>query len=84
MRPLLQAYPPWAMIQCSSISFCIRILQNLRTLCTVADFFSGIACCYIEISAIPYRQMAGTKHVRFHEVVPADFNSSGENRASLS
>jgi hypothetical protein len=59
-------------------SFCIRFLQNLKTLCTVADFIGGILWCYSEISAIPYRQLSGTKHVRFHEGVPADFNNSGE------
>jgi len=66
------------------IMFCIRFLQNLKALCTVADFSGGIIWCYSEISAIPYGQLAGTKHVRFHEGVPADFSNSGENRASLS
>ena len=64
-------------------SFCIRFLQNLKTLCTVADFIGGIVSCYSEISAIPYRQLVGTKDVRFHERVPSDFNNSGENRASI-
>jgi len=59
-------------------SFCIRFLQNLKTLCTVACFSGGIVWCYSEVSAIQYRQLAGTKHVRFHEGVPADFNNSGE------
>jgi len=60
-------------------SFCIRFLQNLITLCTVADYSGGIVWCYSEISAIPYRQLAGMKHVHFHEGVPADLNYSGEN-----
>ena len=59
-------------------SFCICFLQNLKTLCTVADFSDGIVWCYSEISAIPYGQLAGTKHVRFQEGVPAVFNNSGE------
>jgi len=59
-------------------SFCIRFLQNLKTLCTVADFSGGIVWCYSEISGFPYRQLASTKHVRFHEGVPADFNNIGE------
>ena len=29
-------------------------------------------------SAIPYRQLAGKEHVRFHEGVPTDFNNCGE------
>ena len=45
----------------------------------MADFSDGIVWCYSEISAIPYRQLAGTKHVRFHEGVPTNFNNSGEN-----
>jgi hypothetical protein len=60
-------------------SFCIRFLQTLKTLCNVADFSGGILWCYSEISAIPYRQLAGTKHVRFHEGVPGNFNNSGKN-----
>ena len=56
-------------------SFCIRFLQNLKPLRTMADYSGGIVWCYSEISAIPYRQLAGTKHVRFHEGVPADFNN---------
>jgi hypothetical protein len=59
-------------------SFCIHVLQNHKTLCTVADFSGGIVWCYSEISAIPYPQLAGTIHVRFHEGVPADFNNTGE------
>jgi hypothetical protein len=55
-----------------------------ENLCTVPDFSGGIISCYSEISAIPYQQLAGKKHVRFHEEVPADFNNSGENRPSLS
>jgi len=58
-------------------SFCIRFLQNLKTLCTVADFSGEIVWCYSELSAIPYQQLAGKKHVRFHGV-PSDFNKSGE------
>ena len=37
------------------------------------DFSGGIVRSYSEISAVPYQQFAG--HVRFHEGVPADFNS---------
>ena len=54
------------------------LLANLKTLCTVADFSGGIVWCYSEISANTYRQLAGTKRVRFHEGVPADFNNSGD------
>jgi len=59
-------------------SFCIRFLQNLKTIFTVADFSGGIVCCYSEISSFPYRNFARTKHFHFQEGVPADFNNSGE------
>jgi hypothetical protein len=48
-------------------SFCIRFLQNLQTLCTLPEFSGGFVW-----------QLAGNKHVRFHEVVPADLKNSGE------
>ena len=65
-------------------SFFIRFLQNLKTLCTVTDFSGGIIWYYSEISAIPYRQLAGTKHIHFHEGVRANFKISGEIFALLS
>jgi len=45
---------------------------------TVPEFSVGIVWCYSEISADPYQHLAGNKHVRFQEGVPADFNDSGE------
>ena len=42
------------------------------------DFNGGIVLCYSEISAIPYQQLVGKKHVRFHERVPAVLNNSGK------
>ena len=59
-------------------SFCIRFLENLKTLCTMGNFSGGIVWCYSELSATPYQQLAGKKYVRFHEGVPADFNNIGE------
>jgi len=38
----------------------------------------GIVLCYSGIIAVPYQQLAGKKHVRFHEGVPAHFNKSEE------
>ena len=57
-------------------SFCIRFLQNLKELCTVADFSGGIVYCYSEISAVPYRQLPGKEHVLFTEC--RQTNNSGE------
>ena len=65
-------------------SFSIRFLQTLKALCTMPDFSVEIVLCYSEKSAILYQELAGKKHDRFHEGVPAAFNNNGENRASLS
>jgi len=62
----------------SGKTFCIRFLQNLKTLCTMTDISGGIVWCYSEINKIQYRQLAGTKHVRFQEGVPPDFNNIGK------
>ena len=59
-------------------TFSIRFLQNLIVLCTKPDFSGGIILCYSEISAIPYRQLAGREHVRFFEGVSTGFNNGGE------
>jgi len=60
-------------IGCGKTSFCIRFLQNLKTL----PWPISVSGSPVEISAIPYRQVAGTKHVCFHGV-PAEFNNIGE------
>jgi len=65
-------------------SFCIRFFQNLKTLCSVADSSGGIVWCYSEISAIPYRQLAGTKHVHFTKECRQTSTTVGKNRAPLS
>ena len=59
-------------------SFCIRFLQNLKILCTVHTFDGGVIWCYRDKSAVPSRQLAGTKNVRFNEVVPANFDNPGD------
>ena len=48
-------------------SFCIRFLQNLKTLCTKSHFSGGITWCYSERAAVP--SLPGL-NVRFHEGVP--------------
>ena len=55
-------------------SICIRFLQNLETVCTVHKSNGGVILCYSKQNAVPSRQLAGTKYVRFNEVVPADFD----------
>jgi hypothetical protein len=40
------------------ISFCIKLLQNLYTLCTESSFKGGIICCYSEATAVPREQLS--------------------------
>ena len=58
------------------LSFCIRFLRNLKTICTEPNSSGGIIWCYSSISAIPSRQLDAKKHVRFHEGVPAGFTNA--------
>jgi len=60
-------------------SFCFRFLRKHKALCTEPNFSGGNILRNCDRGAIPSRQLAGKKHVRFHEGVPADFNNCGEN-----
>jgi len=63
-------------------SFYIRFLHNHKTLCTVHTFDGGVIRFYSKRSAVPSRQLAGTKNFRFNEGVPQDFDN-GDERARL-
>jgi GTPase SAR1 family protein len=54
-------------------SFCIRLLQNLKSLCTESRFDGGIIWCYSEKTAVP-SQLG--ENVRFHEGVPDNFDNA--------
>jgi GTPase SAR1 family protein len=51
-------------------SFCIKLLQNLESLCTVPRFEGGIQWCYGKKNAIPSLQSVCGKRILFHEGVP--------------
>jgi GTPase SAR1 family protein len=51
-------------------SFCIRLLQNLKSLCTESRFDGGIIWCYSEKTAVP---SLGKINVSYHEGVPEEF-----------
>jgi hypothetical protein len=55
-------------------SLCIRLLQNLDTLCTEQDFRGGIVWCYSEKSAVPTHEL-GNK-IQYHEGVPTEFGKA--------
>jgi hypothetical protein len=59
----------------SGKSFCIRFLHHLVILCTEHTFDGGVIFCYSERSAVPSRQLAGKKNVRFKETKETDFDN---------
>ena len=82
-RAVLQPGPPWATIKIQApLVSGPRVWASRRfafAFCKTSKHFSGgIIWCYSKRIAIPYQQVAGKKHVRFHEGVPAGFNNSGE------
>jgi hypothetical protein len=59
------------------LTFCIRLLQHLTTLCTEPTFRGGIIWCYSERTAVPHEQLTvlDDRNVQFHEGVPENFNN---------
>ena len=57
-------------------SFCIRFLQNLKSLWTEQNFVGGILWYYCERMAFPTEQLTvlGNK-IRFNEGVPVNFEN---------
>jgi ABC-type dipeptide/oligopeptide/nickel transport system ATPase subunit len=60
-------------------SFCIKVLQNLDTLCTEQNFDGGSIWCYSERTAVPSQQLVTLKrNIKFHKGIPANFiNAQG-------
>ncbi len=52
-------------------SFCIKLLQNLMSLCTETGFDGGILWCYGESNAVLSVDVG--RRIKFHEVVPDNF-----------
>jgi len=58
-------------------SFCIKFMQNLKSLCTEREFEGGVNWCYSERTALP--KLLKWKKIRFHKGVPSDFyNARGK------
>ena len=59
------------------LSFTLRLLLHLDSLCTEPNFSGGIVWCYSEKSAVPRRQLASLHKdvVSFHEGVPQNFGN---------
>jgi hypothetical protein len=60
-------------------SFCIRLLQNLDSLCTEIRFEWGIIWCYSERNAVPSRQQLPA-NVIFNLGVPEHFDNTHRPR----
>ena len=61
-------------------TFCIRLLQNLKSLCTEQAFNGGIYWCYSERIAVPDQDLSElSNNIRVHKGVPENFeNKNGK------
>jgi len=61
-------------------SFCVRFLQNLKSLCTEQNFAGGIIWCYSERTAVPDRELSKiSNNIRLNKGVPENFeNKNGK------
>jgi len=61
-------------------TLCIRLLQNLKLLCTEQEFNGGIVWCFGERSAVPDRELSELNNtIRVHKGVPENFeNKNGK------
>jgi len=64
--------PTWS----GKSTFCIRLLQNLKWLCTEQEFNGGIVCYFGERSAVPDRELSELNNtIRVHKGVPENFEN---------
>jgi ABC-type dipeptide/oligopeptide/nickel transport system ATPase subunit len=60
-------------------TFCIRLLQNRKWLCTEQEFNGGIFCCYGERTAVHQELSELNNIIRVHKGVPENFeNKNGK------
>ena len=61
-------------------TFCIRLLQNLKSLCTEQEFNGGIYWCYGERSVVRNGELTELNNtIRIHKGVPENFeNKNGK------
>jgi len=57
-------------------TFCIRFLHNLDALCSERNFDGWVIWCYSEKAAVPNKQLAVLKNIRYNEGVPSDFDNA--------
>jgi hypothetical protein len=58
-------------------SFCIRLLQNLKTVCTEPDFKGGIVWCYSEKTAVPREELAKLRNkITYCDGMPGEFGDA--------
>jgi cytidylate kinase len=57
-------------------TFCIRLLQNLKSLCTEQAFNGGIYWCYSERTAAPDQELSELSNtIRVHKDAPENFEN---------
>ena len=61
-------------------SFCIKLRQNLDSLCAESKFKGGIICCYSEVTAVPREKLNKLgRNIQYQECLPENFdNAKGE------
>ena len=61
-------------------SFCIKLLQNLNSLCTESKFSAGIIWCYSEETAVPREKLNKLgRNIQYQQGLPENFdNAQGE------
>jgi len=61
-------------------SFCVRFMQNLKSLCTEQNFDGGIIWCYSERTAVHDRELSKiSNNIRLNKGVPENFeNKNGK------
>jgi ABC-type lipoprotein export system ATPase subunit len=57
-------------------SFCIKLLQNLDSLCTGSIFKGGIIWCYSEVTAVPREKLNKLgRNIQYQEGLPENFGN---------
>jgi GTPase SAR1 family protein len=64
-------------------SFCINLLQNLKTQCTEPEFAGGILWCYGEENASPSPQYVSGKRIQYFDRVTEEFKNEGGRPALI-
>ena len=67
-------------IRSGKTSFCLKLIQNLDSLCTESKFKGGIIWCYSEVTSVQREKLSKLgRTIQYQEGVPENFdNAQGE------